>query len=173
MASKEVLTTGEVARMLKVTTNTVVKWFEAGLLKGYTFPGTRTRRIERESFDRFCAERRIPLNRIQREPFLTTGQCAKVCRVTVNTVTKWVDKKLLTGFTIESDRRLIFLMDLKSFMRHNRIPMEWLSPYDKQIPQAPARSEKASRAAKRPRKKSKKRVHRRGRKGKRGRRSKK
>lgn len=159
MIKKDVLTTGEVARMLKVTTNTVVKWFEGGLLKGYTFPGTRTRRILRNSFEDFCNKRNIPLARIRREVFLTTGQCAEICGVTVNTITKWVDKKLLAGFNIESDRRLVFLKDLKRFMRQNNMPTDRLSVYEqKEKKEKPASKKPASakpKKKKQPRKKKK------------------
>lgn len=149
MVDKDVLTTGEVARLLRVTTNTVVKWFEAGLLKGYTFPGTRTRRILRDSFEDFCRKRQIPIRRIQEEPFLTTGQCADACKVTVNTITKWVDKGLLHGFTIESDRRLVFLDDLKKFMQKNKMPLEQLDEHDSDNGNGGEKKKKPARPRKR------------------------
>ena len=75
---KEVYTTGEIAKFLKTTTNTVVKWFDEGHLSGYTFPGTRTRRILKDSFLEFCEKNDIPFERMQREIYLTTGQVARV-----------------------------------------------------------------------------------------------
>jgi excisionase family DNA binding protein len=172
MFEKDVLTTGEVARLLKVTTNTVVKWFETGLLKGYTFPGTKTRRILRDSFEKFCVQRKIPLKRIQVERFLTTGQCAEICNVTVNTITKWVDKELLPGFTIESERRLIFLRDLKRFMKQNGMPVERLGKYEKKkTPKPPAKKGATKRKDKK--KKPGKKKKARARKKKRGRKPKK
>ena len=42
---KEVLTTGEVARICRVAPRTVSKWFDTGKLRGYRIPGSRDRRI--------------------------------------------------------------------------------------------------------------------------------
>ena len=162
MAERDVLTTGEVARMLKVTTNTVVKWFESGLLEGYTFPGTRTRRVMRASFEKFCKKRGIPIERIQRERFLTTGQCARICQVTVNTVTKWVDKKMLAGFTIESERRLIFITDLKKFMKDNSMPLTRLAPFEAKAKDA-SKPKKTAKKKKQQKKKKKARARKKNR----------
>ena len=58
---KEVLTTGEVARLCGVAPRTVSKWFDAGQLRGYKIPGSRDRRIPRESLVRFMRAHGIPL----------------------------------------------------------------------------------------------------------------
>ena len=67
MQLKEVLTTGEVAELLKVTTNTVAKWFDAGLVEGFKHPDSNTRRISREEFLKFVDKHDIPLKRLQKE----------------------------------------------------------------------------------------------------------
>jgi two-component system, OmpR family, response regulator RpaA len=54
--AKRVFSTGEVAKVCRVAPRTVSKWFDAGLLKGYLFPGTRERRIPREQLVRFLQE---------------------------------------------------------------------------------------------------------------------
>jgi len=59
--SKEVLTTGEVARLCHVTIRTVIKWFEKGHLKGYKIPGSRDRRFARGDVLLFMREHGIPL----------------------------------------------------------------------------------------------------------------
>jgi excisionase family DNA binding protein len=59
--SKEVLTTGEVARLCHVTIRTVIKWFEKGHLKGYKIPGSRDRRFARGDVLLFMKEHGIPL----------------------------------------------------------------------------------------------------------------
>ena len=43
--SKDVLTTGEVAKICKVAPRTVTKWFDSGQLRGYRIPGSKDRRI--------------------------------------------------------------------------------------------------------------------------------
>jgi len=58
---KEVLTTGEVARICGVAPRTVSKWFDAGQLRGFKIPGSRDRRIPRESLVRFMRAHGIPL----------------------------------------------------------------------------------------------------------------
>jgi|WetSurMetagenome_2_1015567.scaffolds.fasta_scaffold130837_1 excisionase family DNA binding protein len=58
---KECLTTGEVARVCGVAPRTVSKWFDAGQLRGFKIPGSRDRRIPRESLIRFMRAHGIPL----------------------------------------------------------------------------------------------------------------
>ena len=120
---KYVFTTGEVARLLKVTTNTVSKWFDAGFIKGFTHPGSTTRRVSKEDLDKFIKKHDIPLKRLQKDPFLTTAQCATFCFVTTHTITKWIDRGLLPSFNLGTDRRLVFYRDLLRFMKDNKIPL--------------------------------------------------
>ena len=42
---KNILTTGDVARICSVAPRTVSKWFDTGQLKGYRIPGSKDRRI--------------------------------------------------------------------------------------------------------------------------------
>lgn len=58
---RDVLTTGEVARICGVAPRTVSKWFDAGQLRGFKIPGSRDRRIPRESLVRFMKAYGIPL----------------------------------------------------------------------------------------------------------------
>jgi excisionase family DNA binding protein len=58
---KDVLTTGEVARLCGVAPRTVSKWFDAGQLRGFKIPGSRDRRIPREALVRFMRAYGIPL----------------------------------------------------------------------------------------------------------------
>ena len=65
---KEVLTTGEVARLCHVTIRTAIKWFEKGHLKGYKIPGSRDRRFARADVLQFMKEHGIPLAERDSEP---------------------------------------------------------------------------------------------------------
>ncbi len=58
---KQVLTTGEVARICHVAARTVSKWFDSGKLKGYRIPGSRDRRIPRERLVEFMKNYGMPL----------------------------------------------------------------------------------------------------------------
>ncbi|MCA9285067.1 MAG: response regulator [Phycisphaerales bacterium] len=59
---KEVLTTGEVARICNVASRTVSKWFDQGRLRGYRIPGSKDRRIPKSELIRFMREHQIPLD---------------------------------------------------------------------------------------------------------------
>jgi excisionase family DNA binding protein len=58
---KEVLTTGEVAKICNVAPRTVSKWFDSGSLKGYRIPGSRDRRIPSSELMKFMRAHGIPL----------------------------------------------------------------------------------------------------------------
>jgi len=59
---KEVLTTGEVARICHVAPRTVSKWFDTGKLRGYRIPGSRDRRIPVDQLIAFMRAHEIPLD---------------------------------------------------------------------------------------------------------------
>jgi len=62
--SKDVLTTGEVAKICKVAPRTVTKWFDSGQLRGYKIPGSKDRRIPVSQLMRFMKSNNMPLNGI-------------------------------------------------------------------------------------------------------------
>jgi excisionase family DNA binding protein len=59
--NKDVLTTGEVARICKVAPRTVTKWFDSGQLRGYRIPGSKDRRIPITQLIRFMRQNNMPL----------------------------------------------------------------------------------------------------------------
>ncbi|MFI5379710.1 MAG: response regulator [Tepidisphaerales bacterium] len=59
---KDVLTTGEVARICNVAPRTVSKWFDSGALRGYRIPGSKDRRIPLSQLIRFMKHHNMPLN---------------------------------------------------------------------------------------------------------------
>jgi len=59
--SKDILTTGEVARICKVAPRTVTKWFDSGQLRGYRIPGSKDRRIPVSQLLRFMKLNNLPL----------------------------------------------------------------------------------------------------------------
>jgi excisionase family DNA binding protein len=60
--NKDVLTTGQVARICNVAPRTVSKWFDTGQLKGYRIPGSKDRRIPMDDLIVFMRSHGIPLN---------------------------------------------------------------------------------------------------------------
>jgi excisionase family DNA binding protein len=59
---KDVLTTGEVAKICNVASRTVSKWFDSGQLKGYRIPGSKDRRIPVASLLKFMKSHGIPMD---------------------------------------------------------------------------------------------------------------
>lgn len=59
---KDVLTTGQVAKICNVAPRTVSKWFDNGQLRGYRIPGSKDRRIPLSHLVRFMKAHGIPLN---------------------------------------------------------------------------------------------------------------
>ena len=59
---KDVLTTGEVAKICNVAPRTVSKWFDSGRLRGYRIPGSKDRRIPLNQLVRFMRAHNMPLN---------------------------------------------------------------------------------------------------------------
>ena len=57
---KNVLTTGDVARICNVAPRTVSKWFDNGQLKGYRIPGSKDRRIPVSELIRFMKANNMP-----------------------------------------------------------------------------------------------------------------
>lgn len=62
---KDILTTGEVAKICNVAPRTVSKWFDSGQLRGYRIPGSKDRRIPIPSLVRFMKEHSIPMDGLQ------------------------------------------------------------------------------------------------------------
>jgi len=57
---KNVLTTGDVAKICNVAPRTVSKWFDNGQLKGYRIPGSKDRRIPVSELIRFMRVHNMP-----------------------------------------------------------------------------------------------------------------
>jgi excisionase family DNA binding protein len=57
---KNVLTTGDVAKICNVAPRTVSKWFDNGQLKGYRIPGSKDRRIPVSELIRFMKQNNMP-----------------------------------------------------------------------------------------------------------------
>ena len=62
LLDKDVLTTGEVAKICNVAPRTVSKWFDSGQIKGYRIPGSKDRRIPVASLIQFMKDHGIPMD---------------------------------------------------------------------------------------------------------------
>ena len=62
---KQVYTTGEAAKVCKVSQQTIIRCFDNGRLQGFRVPGSRFRRIPRESLIQFMKKNDIPLDTLE------------------------------------------------------------------------------------------------------------
>jgi len=65
MAIKTVFTTGEAARICKVSQQTIIRCFDNGQLKGFRVPQSKFRRIPREELFRFMKDNGIPTDALE------------------------------------------------------------------------------------------------------------
>jgi excisionase family DNA binding protein len=61
---KEVYSTGEAARICRVSQQTIIRCFDSGKLQGFYVPGSRFRRIPRDSLAKFMKDNGIPLSNL-------------------------------------------------------------------------------------------------------------
>ncbi len=65
MTKKTVFTTGEAAKICKVSQQTIIRCFDNGSLKGFRVPGSKFRRIPREHLYAFMKENGIPTDALE------------------------------------------------------------------------------------------------------------
>ena len=65
MAVKTVFTTGEAAKICKVSQQTIIRCFDSGQLKGFRVPGSRFRRIPRDQLFVFMRDNGIPTDALE------------------------------------------------------------------------------------------------------------
>jgi len=62
---KTVFTTGEAAKICKVSQQTIIRCFDSGQLKGFRVPGSRFRRIPRDVLHKFMKVNGIPTDALE------------------------------------------------------------------------------------------------------------
>ena len=62
---KTVFTTGEAAKICKVSQQTIIRCFDSGQLKGFRVPGSRFRRIPRQDLYNFMRNNGIPTDALE------------------------------------------------------------------------------------------------------------
>ncbi|MFG0305465.1 MAG: response regulator [Phycisphaerales bacterium JB040] len=98
---KDVLTTGEVAKICNVAPRTVSKWFDSGQLKGYRIPGSKDRRIPVAELYRFMKAHNIPMDGITSGStrVLVVDADAEVCAVLERVLTEQTSYEVHTAHT--------------------------------------------------------------------------
>ena len=65
MTTKTVFTTGEAAKICKVSQQSIIRCFDNGTLKGFRVPGSRFRRIPRDQLFAFMRDNGIPTDALE------------------------------------------------------------------------------------------------------------
>jgi hypothetical protein len=72
---KDVLTSGDVARVCNVAPRTVSKWIDNGLLLGYRIPGSRDRRVAKTDLISFMVKNNMPMHISAKRSVVVYGVC--------------------------------------------------------------------------------------------------
>jgi excisionase family DNA binding protein len=62
---KDLFTTGEAAEICRVSQQTIIRCFDAGRLEGFRVPGSKFRRIPRQSLVKFMRDNSIPIDALE------------------------------------------------------------------------------------------------------------
>lgn len=57
------------------------------------------------------------------KPFLTTGDVAKCCHVSLSTVFRWIKRGYLAAYTTPGGHHRILLSEFRAFLERNRMPI--------------------------------------------------
>ncbi len=100
--TNNVLTTGEVAAICKVSARTVSKWIDCGRLQGYKIPGSRDRRVTHEALEHFMRKHRLPVTELT----AITGQ-GSLLIVDANAATA----QILHDVMVQETKREVFVVN--------------------------------------------------------------
>lgn len=118
---KDILTTGEVAKICNVAPRTVSKWFDSGQLRGYRIPGSKDRRIPLNSLVRFMKAHNIPMDGLQsgRQRVLIVDDESEIVEVLQKVLTEQAHYEVKTahcgfsaGVDCEKFRPHVMLVDM-------------------------------------------------------------
>ena len=87
---KNLFTTGEAAEVCSLSQQTIIRCFDAGRLDGFKIPGSKFRRIPRESLIKFMKDNSIPLGNIDtgKRKVLVVDDDAEIVELIVDVLTR-------------------------------------------------------------------------------------
>jgi len=118
---KDIVTTGEVAKVCNVAPRTVSKWFDSGQLRGYRIPGSKDRRIPLNALIKFMKAHNIPLDGLQsgRTRVLIVDDESEIVEVLEKVLTEQANYEVRTchngfaaGVECEKFRPHVLLLDM-------------------------------------------------------------
>jgi len=117
---KDLFTTGEAAEVCKISQQTIIRCFDAGRLEGFRVPGSRFRRIPRQSLIKFMKENNIPLDKLEsgKKKVLIVDDDAEIVELIVDVLvrdgrfeTKTASSGYDAGISTEQFRPDLILLD--------------------------------------------------------------
>jgi len=87
---KDLFTTGEAAEICRVSQQTIIRCFDSGRLEGFRVPGSRFRRIPRQSLIKFMKENNIPLDNLEsgKKRILVVDDDAEIVELVTDVLTR-------------------------------------------------------------------------------------
>jgi len=87
---KELFTTGEAAEICQVSQQTIIRCFDSGRLEGFRVPGSRFRRIPRDSLKKFMKTNAIPLDSLEsgKKKVLVVDDDAEIVELVVDVLSR-------------------------------------------------------------------------------------
>lgn len=87
---KDLFTTGEAAEICRVSQQTIIRCFDSGRLEGFRVPGSRFRRIPRQSLIKFMKDNSIPLDNLEtgRKRVLIVDDDAEIVELMADVLTR-------------------------------------------------------------------------------------
>lgn len=87
---KDLLTTGEAAEICNVSQQTIIRCFDSGRLDGFRIPGSKFRRIPRESLLKFMRDNNMPLGNIEtgKKKILVVDDDAEIVELMVDVLVR-------------------------------------------------------------------------------------
>jgi excisionase family DNA binding protein len=131
ISDEENYTTGEVREMTGMCGRTIRRCFDDGYLRGFMIPGSNHRRIPGKYLREFVEE--YSTGEYGSDSGLvgkkyTTGQAAKICNVSLQTINRNIDERRLEGVRLPgSSHRRISYGALYGFLVDFDIPLNGLA----------------------------------------------
>lgn len=117
---KDLFTTGEAAEVCQISQQTIIRCFDSGRLEGFRIPGSKFRRIPRQSLVKFMKDNNMPLDNIEsgKKKILVVDDDAEIIELIVDILvrdgrfeTKTASSGYEAGISTQQFRPDLILLD--------------------------------------------------------------